>query len=193
MSDTPMQSPKVALVSEIEPPAETGKFSRGEATAPFEGKGQIAVRGANALAPVIDIDRLYEAPPGTSSQMIRALELLAQARELLQSARSTDAPMEADRYVQRVHLLLPQLFQYRAIGDGFGLIINSLQYALANREGRPLTPPQINAVWRVIRELRSHPVMSIEEGVHRVSELEDHGFVVDPPFLGELLDVTEDE
>jgi hypothetical protein len=147
-------------------------------------------QGATALAP-IDIDRLYDAAPGASSQIVRVLDLLKQASDLLETARKSDNPLDADRCVQRVQLLLPKLFAYRGLGDGYGVIINSLHFGLANLQGTPLTSDQRNAVWRILRELRNKPAMTLEQGVQRVEEFEACGLGVDPPDVGVLLEESE--
>jgi hypothetical protein len=146
------------------------------------------VQGALALAPVINIERLYEAVPGTSSQMVRALEVLKHVIELLGEAKKSDNPIEADTLIQSANLALPKLFSYRSIGDGFGIVINSLHYAFTNLRGMPLTEEQLNVIWRVLRELRERPVLSVEQAVQCAEELEERGLEVDPPDLGDLLD-----
>lgn len=161
-------------------------------SSPIPGaEGVIKTRGANALAPAIDIDRLYEAPAGTTSQMVRALELLKQAIQFLADAQKSKTTLEADRLVQRVQSLLPKLFSCRSIGDGFGVIVNALDFAFVNLRGTPLTARQLNAVWRVLRELRHHPAMTLEQGIQRVEEFEEEDLEVDPPQLAELLEHSE--
>jgi hypothetical protein len=147
--------------------------------------------GATARAPKIDIDRLYETLPGTASQMVRALELLRQAIDFLSEARTSQDAMDSDRFVQRAQLLLPKLFACRSIGDGFGLIINSLHFAFTNLHGTPLNSDQLNVVWRTLRELRTRPAMSLEQGIQHAEELETSGLEVDPPGLGEILEGDE--
>ena len=145
-------------------------------------------RDAYPQAQVIDIERLYQAVPGTSSQIVDALDLLKRVADFLAEARKSADPLEADRFVQRAQLALPKLFVYRSLGDGFGIIINSLHFAFQNLHGMPLTPDQINAMWRVLRELRTHPAMSLEQGIQRAEELEDRGLKIDPPDLERLID-----
>jgi hypothetical protein len=93
--------------------------------------------------------------------------------------------------VQRMQLALPNLFACRTIGDGFAIIINSLHFAFANLRGTPLSSDQLNVVWRILRELRARPVMSLDQGIQRVEELEKCGLQVDPPDVGNLLEGTE--
>lgn len=151
----------------------------------------LGTRGANALAAVIDIDRLYEAVPGTSSQIVSALELLKHASDNLAAAQKCDSAMEADRFVQRAQLALPKLFACRSIGDGFGVIINSIHFAFTNLHGTPLTRDQLNVVWRILRELRARPAMPAEQGIQLVGELEALGLEVDPPDLADVLEKSE--
>jgi len=155
------------------------------------GGTSFKTRGATALAPIIEIDRLYEAAPGSASQIVTALELLKQACDNLAEARRYDSPIESDRLVQRVQLSLPKLFTCRSIGDGFGVIVNSLHFAFANLGGTPLTSEQLNVVWRVLRELRVRPALTLEQGIQRVEELEQCGLDVDPSDLEELIEDFE--
>lgn len=151
----------------------------------------LITQGATALAPVIDIDRLYETAAGSTSQIVSALELLKQASDVLETARRSESPLDADGWVQRVQLLLPRMFSYRGVGDGYAVIINSLHFALANQNGTPLTADQLNAVWRTVRELRTKPAMNLEQGIQRVEELETSGLRVDPPDVGALIEENE--
>jgi hypothetical protein len=182
MSDTETTTTQVRV-------AATGAMTDESTFAPGGGIFYETV-GATALAP-IDIDRLYEAPPGSASQMVRALELLKQAIDLLSESRKSDNPMDSDRLVQGVQLTLPKLFACRSIGDGFGVIINSLHFAFANLHGAPLTSEQLNVMWRILRELRNRPVMPLEQGIQHAEELENCGLNVDPPDLGDLLEGYE--
>lgn len=151
--------------------------------------------GSSALAPIIEIDKLYQAAKGTGTQFITALESLAEAIDLLAQARvasQKNSPIDADRCVQRFEALLPQLFRYRKIGDGYGVIVNALHFAAVNRRGRPLNTDQITTTWLVLRELRSKPFLEFEQALDQVAELENCGIEVDPPVLSELLAALEE-
>jgi hypothetical protein len=167
-------------------------------TEPIDSRLRESVRdtlGANALAPVIDIDRFYEAPAGQTGHVIKAIELLAESARLLEIARSMVAvnPIEADRSLQRFRLLLPELFSCRIIGDGFALIISTLEFAFGNLQERLPTADQISVMWRTLRELRSRPVLPFDQALLCVADFETHGLEVDPPILSSLLDQPEDE
>jgi hypothetical protein len=101
--------------------------------------------------------------------------------------------VEGDRILLRLHFLLRDLFKYRDVGDGFAQIVNTLQFALINQRGKPLTFPQVTTIWRIVKELRTRPLMSFDEGINAVSELEESGFEVDPPILSELVSQFDDD
>ncbi len=179
---TDHQTPKAVDMSVLPVIERTGRGEAPVSAYVFE------TRGANAAARVIEIDRLYEHVPGTTSQMVRALELLKQASELLSKAQAAETPIEADNFAQRVAMLMPRLFALRSIGDGFGVIINSLHFAFLNLDGAPPSAEQLNVMWRVVRELRTRPAMPLEHGILSVEELEAHGLAVDAPELAGLLE-----
>src|SRR5882724_2648532 len=105
MSDTDTKIPKVDSIEPVWLPDETRTPGvRLESTPAPKSTIVLRTRGATALAPVIDIDRLYEAVPGTSSKIVSALELLKQASDNLAAAQRCDSAMEADRFVQRAQL-----------------------------------------------------------------------------------------
>ena len=105
-------------------------------------------------------------------------------------AKNAENPLEADGLVQRVQASLPRLFSLRSIGDGFGLVVNSVHFALVNLRGTPLNENQLNVVWRVFRELRNRPMIAVSDAILRAEELEESGLKVDPADLDELLEGT---
>jgi hypothetical protein len=195
MSETSIEPLKTSPVTQLGPPASTGQtqVQQTEPTLPKMLRLTKNVDGANALAAVIEIDKLYDAPAGSMSQMAKALELLVRTSSYLEEARRTDDAIEADRIVQRAQLLIPRLFACRTIGDGFGVIINAIYFAFINQRGKPLSAKQVGAVVRVLKELRVRPGMTLEQGIDRVEELDDVGLEVSPSVLGEILDQIEDE
>jgi hypothetical protein len=190
MTDTGASIPTGRLRESLRLPDETVATASGPPESiPMPARAiTFETQGALALAPVIDIERLYEAPAGTSSQMVRALELLKQMIDLLAEANKSADPIETDTLTQRAQLGLPKLFSCRSIGDGFGVVVNSLHFAFKNLRGMPLTSEQLSVMWRVLRELRARPVLSLEEGIQCVEELEEQGLEVDPSDISDLLD-----
>src|SRR5258707_810774 len=97
----------------------------------------------------IDIDVLYRAREARSSHFSSALELLARASGILDSARQAvheGNPLESDNQFLQFQALLPKLFECRTIGEGFANIINAIQIGIANLNGQPLDAVQLNAV-----------------------------------------------
>jgi hypothetical protein len=148
-------------------------------------------RGTNALVVSMDIARLYDAPVGDSSNIVRAIELLKEVAEHFSDARKANDLIDTDRSLQRAQKALPKLFALRSIGDGFGVIVNSLYVAFTNLHGKAMNKAQIEVAWRVVRDLRNRLALSLEQGIQLVEELEESGLEVDPPELAGLLDDSE--
>lgn len=195
MTDTIITFPKPAA-RPIPPVRETGIALR-DAT-------QLAVpfikprRGsASATTPsAIPIDVLYPATKESAPDVVTALDLLAKAIKLLEDARQANKKTDmvlADRYVQRFQSSLSSLFERRSIGDGYGVIINSLHFALVNQHGQPLSYDQLTASWRILKELRNGPFIQFEEALDRVAELEASGLQVDPVAISDFLNDDEEE
>jgi hypothetical protein len=190
MADTIAVFPKPAPRRPI-PTRETGVALSGTQPGPVT---QVASRSSAAPA-VIEIDKLYPATQDSSSDVITALTLLAEAIELIGEARTASQKKDivtSDRYAQRFQATLPLLFKPRKIGDGYAVIVNSLHFAFINLRGRPLSFEQLTTVWRVLRELRNRPFVPFEQALDYVGDLEECGFQVDPPNVPELVH-DEDE
>ena len=190
MSDTaPIEFPKIRIKHPVESPDGTGDrdvMLKDPTMASVVGTSY-GISGAN----VMSIDVLYNAVPGTSSKISDALALLKQAIDLLGQALNSANAIEADRVVQRFKLLLPKLFDCRAIGDGFGLIINSMHAAFSNLDGAPLSQEQARVIWRALRELRNIPAMSVDNAVRWIDDFEKIGLEVDAQEIGHLLEDFE--
>jgi hypothetical protein len=142
------------------------------------------------LHSLIDIDVLYPTPDGARSQVVAALTSLASAIGLLEDARQAlaqDNPITADDSMQHFQMLLPQLFRYRGLGDGYALLINSIHFAIANQEGRPISSEQITTIWRVLKELRVRPFLTFDKALDHVADLESSNLQVDPRPVSEIL------
>jgi hypothetical protein len=177
MTDTVVAFPKPSSPGVDQPVRETGVAMGG--TQP--GRVFFGTGGASAPCAVI---------------VVAALSLLADSIEVLGEARIADQKKDvvtADRYVERFQANLPGLFALRKIGDGYGVIVNSLHFAFISQRGKPLSFEQLTTVWRVVRELRNAPFVLFERALDYVEELEKCGLKVDPPIISELLKGTEDE
>jgi hypothetical protein len=152
--------------------------------------------GSLALAPVIEIDKLYPATRDSKSQLVTAIGLLADAIELLSKARiaaQKSHSVEADRFTQRFEAILPDLFRCRRVGDGYGVIINSLHFAAINKNGEPFSLDELTTVWRILKELRNSPFVEFEQALDYVEEFENCGLRVDPPIVSEMLESLQNE
>jgi hypothetical protein len=167
----------------------TGGYGTKRAATTAARIGEPIVRGTTVLKP-IEIDKLYPADKNNRSDVLAALPQLADAIDLLEKARAalrTEAAT-ADRYWQHFQMLLPDLFKYRKIGDGYGVVINALHFASINLHGAPLSFEQLTTVWRVVKELRSAPFTPFEQALKYVQELEDCDLQVYPATISELIE-----
>ena len=162
---------------------------------PSLGTGGLLIRAAMELVnpvPAVGesplVDDLFSQLRG--STLSSALHLLNEA--LAHSQRAFGAidsdPVSADDEMQQLQAILPELFCCRSIGDGFGALVNSIQYALVNREGFPLTKSQISLLLGAIRKLREAPFISFGDAVNLAMTFEDAELVIDPPALSHLAD-----
>jgi hypothetical protein len=193
MTDTIITFPKPAARPSL-PVRETGVALRGT-TQPGVGL-PMGLSARTAAQSSIPIDVLYPATKESAPDVLIALGLLADAIAILEDARMASKAKDlvmADRYVQRFQAALPGLFAPRGIGDGYGVIINSLHFAFINQRGKPLSFDQLTTVWRVLRELRNGPFVQFEQALEYVGELETSGLQIDPGPISELLDDADDE
>lgn len=96
--------------------------------------------------------------------------------------------MSADDAILHFTQLLPKLFCSRSLGDGFGIIVNSIMIAIENRKGDPLEPEQILAIKRCVEKLKRQPFLAAEEAIKEVISLEEKGLNTD---LAELSFVAD--
>lgn len=148
----------------------------------------VVTDGIVMRAPVISIDDIYRAPEaGTKlSTVLRLLrEGVSNCNEAL-SALANDEPIEADALMLKVRTTLPELFCCRDIGDGFAEIINAVQSAFENLDGRMFSSDQVRAVKSVLAAVRNEPRMSFEKSLGHVSTLEDVGLKSEPSDIDKL-------
>jgi hypothetical protein len=138
------------------------------------------------------IDEIYPALRETNSALQAAVILLDQALVRLESAifaSKLEDSISADDEMQRLQVLLPELFCCRSIGDGFGSVINAIQLAFANKKGAPLELREIEAIARALRRLRETPFLKLDVAVQLVEGLEDANLIVEPPGLYHLAEL----
>lgn len=160
----------------------------------FESSGRFirpameVVNSAPAIGDTPSIDDLFSQLAGStlSSALLLLDEALARSQKALDVIDSD--PVSADDEMQQLQAILPELFCCRTIGDGFGALINSIQYALVNQKGLPLSKSQISSLLGGIRKLRGAPFIGFEDAVNLAITFENAGLVIDPPALSDLAD-----
>ena len=103
-----------------------------------------------------------------------ASERIAHAIAALRDGRAH----HADADVQLLHGALPELFSYRNVGDGFGMIIGCLLIGLHNNGGDALSLSQMSAIRDAIDLLREQPFVAPLDAVDATIALEDAGLAV---------------
>jgi hypothetical protein len=136
---------------------------------------------------------LYPARHAFSREHIMALRLLALA--VGRSRRALDASssgnvLAADTEMQKLQVLLPELFCCRALGDGFGTIINAFISAFEALAGQTPDLNQIRAMTRVLQLLKEKPFLSADEADDQVEGLESVGL---SPYPAELVEFLSSE
>ena len=196
MTDTPIETPRKPSVRQLSGPETVFRLPGTQPGSTLIAARESRSSGSLALAPVIEIDKLYPAAQGSRSHLVTALGLLADGIDFLAQARIAAQKgrlIESDRYTQRFQATLPSLFRCRKIGDGFAVVINALHFASINMHGKPLNLDQITTSWRILKELRNGPFVEFEQGLEYVEQLEGCGLEVDPPIVSELLEDLEHE
>ncbi|MEP6535374.1 MAG: hypothetical protein ABJF23_08670 [Bryobacteraceae bacterium] len=113
----------------------------------------------------------------------RAPELLRSSIELSERAVECMADgdtISADDYTQRLQPVLRELFCCRALGDGFGIVVNSLIWGLHNRHGAVVEARHIKAIHSVLSAVCSEPFLSSDSAVDLALQLEDAGLDLTP-------------
>ena len=80
--------------------------------------------------------------------------------------------LAADTEIQKLQVLLPELFCCRVLGDGFGAIVNSFMSAFEVLAGNTPDVNQIRAMIRVLQLLKEKPFLSADEADDQVEVLE---------------------
>ena len=141
------------------------------------------------------VDELYPNQDGIGEELRSALRLLSIAIQRVDEAIQCEAEGDlvgSDQARDRLSVILPQIFQVRALNDSLGAIVNAVQSALENLSPKPWTVSQIDAIKKALSTIRSYPFLSFEDAVELVTSLEDTGLDVHPTgyrILTDWLDV----
>jgi hypothetical protein len=141
-------------------------------------------------AGLMTVDELYNERLDTS--LSRALSLLAEGIALLSEAFEAfpDERLASDDAMLHFHALLKELFACREIGDGYGVVVNSIWAAAENKtaSGELYTREQIAALRGTLTQLREEPALTFEHGRKLARSLRSAGLETRPP----ALDVVDD-
>lgn len=138
-------------------------------------------------------NELYPAQQAFRTEHVTALRLLGEGIE--QSRRAIDAiasrdVLVADLEMQKLQTLLPELFCCRALGDGFGTLVNSLMSAFEALAGDTPNIDQMRMMSRILRLLSDKPFLSTSEADEQLDTLESVGL---KPYPAELIDFLSSE
>jgi hypothetical protein len=152
--------------------------------------------GGAVQTPGLTLPALYPQSIERTQILHRALslfnEFISHLYEGHDSATNNGDAIAADICCQQAFAMLPDLFAYRHLGDGFGSFIAAVHTAYVNKAGGLFSPDEINAVIEGSELLASEPYMSQDRAVDEIIKLEDAGLEVDSKYLGEILnDVGE--
>ena len=147
------------------------------------------------LGPV-PIEEIYHSPDLIGSPYLRnALRLISTATGRVDSALeflAEDDKVGADDAMQHYQALLPELFACRSIGEGFGLLVSSLQNAGTRLRGQAMEERQVRAVRSALTALRSEPFMTFDAAMAHLSKLERVDLSVDPPKFEALVELLSE-
>jgi hypothetical protein len=143
----------------------------------------------------LSVDELYPGGDETNGSLSRAKRVLRtcieHCREAQQHLEEGDA-LKSDNEVVHVQNRLPDLFTYRELGDGFGMVVDALLTAFENLDDVPCDLQQIKAVRRVLSDLRDRPFMSSGKAVDLTLQLEDAGLDTDHEAMAPFSDWLEE-
>jgi hypothetical protein len=127
--------------------------------------------------------RLYSSEEKRGVELGNSIRLLTEALRLAKEALELyqeENIFGSEDAMQKIHLLLPELFCCRELGDGFGLIVMGLYHAHDSLDGEPFNEKQIFEVKHLLRVLLDEPYLSTELALDRVLNLELVGLKVSP-------------
>ncbi len=152
-------------------------------------------QGSSALAPSRLTQReLYPVRHAFSIEHITALRLLALASGRLQralTAMHSGEVLSADLEVQQVQVLLPELFCCRALGDGFGTVVNAVISVFESLDGDPLNAVQLRTISNIFEVLKDKPFLDTAQADIEVDKLTTVGLNPYPPELTKFLSSDE--
>jgi hypothetical protein len=161
--------------------------------APFlahaRGKTEVDAEPLPSQPTRIAASDLYLPSLAASSLLIKALDLLKSAvhglSASIQSANDGDA-IQSDLRLQAVRPILRKLFMCRALGDGFGAVVDALISALDNNRGAPLDVPRLEALRDPLAMILREPFITFGTAIKAIEKVESAGFSTTPPGFEQL-------
>lgn len=166
-----------------------------EGTVPLHFSDPESAEGGSST---LSIDELYPGTDEADGSLARSKQVLRTCIRYSRNAQQyaeEDEWLKSDNEMVHVQNRLPDLFTYRDLGDGFGMVVDALLTAFENQNDMPCTLPQIKAVRRVLADLRDRPFMSSRKAVDLTLQLEDVDFDTDHEAMGpftEWLEATDE-
>ena len=151
--------------------------------------------GGSVETSSLSIDELYPGADDADGSLSRAKRVLRtcieHCREAQRHLEEGDA-LKSDNEMVHVQNRLPDLFTYRDLGDGFGMVVDALLTAFENLDDMPCDLQQIEAVRRVLSDLRDRPFMSSGKAVDLTLQLEEAGLDTDHKAMEPFSDWLEE-
>lgn len=142
----------------------------------------------------LSIDELYPGAGDTDGSLSRAKRALRVCIEHCRKAQQhldEGDGLKSDNEMVHVQNRLPDLFTYRDLGDGFGMVVDALLTSFENQDDMPCTLQQIKTVRRVLSDLRDRPFMSSGKAVDLTLQLEEAGLDTDHEAMAPFSDWLE--
>jgi hypothetical protein len=162
-----------------------------------EGKPTVHITTSEeSLSPrQIETKSLYPLSPDLRPELAVAFNLVNEGLKHITEAINAESKADrisSDDAIHRLQALLPELFSCRSIGDGFGSIISAIYQSIANMQGAPLSPRQLQAIKKVLSRINTEPFLELGEAVDEIMSLEDAGFEVEPSYYKYAADMLDE-
>ncbi len=157
-------------------------------TAPVSADYDTMFDEARTAAPqrLLTQPELYPVRKAFSPEHITALRLLRlgirRSQRAIQYLAEGDQ-LGADTEIQKVQVLLPELFCCRSLGDGFGTTVNALLSAFEALNGTTPNRDQVCAINNLLALLWDKPFLTADEADQHLAELENVGLTSYPEEL----------
>lgn len=98
--------------------------------------------------------------------------------------------ISSDDCIQHLFALLPEIFSFRSLSDGFRAIVNTIFHAINNMKGIPINCQQMRIIRIAFMRAYTEPFLDFGEAVDEIMKLEDAGFEIEPEYFKSVPDET---